>query len=564
MRAHHPAARGEHSDPRTEGLICGRRVNPARYFMRKAPISQEAVTTTVPHALLLSSYVPDVTDRSERGPVSRRARSCSQWLALVALLAAGCGTGSTVPATERLQPCRAEQGPTDAYCGTLTVFEDREAGTGRSISLHIVVLPALTDETRADPLFFLAGGPGQGAALMAVSVQAAFARVQRHRDIVLVDQRGTGRSNPLNCPVETNSLAAAFGSDEDALSKLHACLERLDADVRQYTTPVAMDDLDEVRRHLGYDRINLYGGSYGTRAALVYLRQHGNHVRSIVLDGAAPTDMRLPLFTARDAGRSLQALTEACTAEDGCRAAYPNLPARLRALLARLEASPDRVRLTHPRTGVPETVEISARSLASIVFGALYSPATAALLPILIERAETGDYQGLVALAFAGDQSENMSVGMQLSVICSEDAPLISSADVTRETAGSIFGVHLVSGQRRACEMWPRASLPPDYHAPIRSEVPALVLSGAVDPVTPPAWGERVVAHLPKGRHLVAAATGHGVIGTPCGARLIADFLEGGDAAALDAGCLEQPRHPPFFLTPSGPDPGRHRSSPAR
>jgi pimeloyl-ACP methyl ester carboxylesterase len=453
----------------------------------------------------------------------------------------------------RLQPCKAEQGPTDALCGTLAVPENREIAGGRRIQLSIVVLPALTDDIQPDPLVFLAGGPGQGAARMAPMVQAAFARVQRHRDIVLVDQRGTGRSNPLTCPVDTSSLSAAFGSEEDARARLMECLEGLDADVRQYTTPIAMDDLDAVRQHLGYDQVNLYGGSYGTRAALVYLRNYGNHVRTVVLDGAAPTDMRLPLFTARDAGQALHALLTDCADSADCRAAYPDLQARLRALLARLEAAPERVVLTHPRTGLSEPVLITARAIASMLFGALYSPTTASILPILIDRAEAGDYQGLVALAFAGNQSENMSVGMQLSVICSEDAPHISPPDIVRETAGSPFGTHLVASQLRACDTWPRGTLPPDYHAPVRSGVPALVLSGTIDPVTPPAWGARVVEHLSNGRHLVAAATGHGVLGTPCGSRLIADFITRGDARDLDAVCLERARRPPFFLTPSGP-----------
>jgi pimeloyl-ACP methyl ester carboxylesterase len=453
----------------------------------------------------------------------------------------------------RLEPCRAVQGPTDALCGSLTVPENRDLPDGRQIQLSLVVLPALTDDRRPDPLVFLAGGPGQGAARMAPMVQAAFIRVRRHRDIVLVDQRGTGRSHPLTCPVETASLSSSFSDDEQAIARLTDCLARLDADVRQYTTPIAMEDLDEVRRHLGYDRINLYGGSYGTRAALVYLRQYGDHVRSVVLDGAAPTDMRLPLFTARDAGQALDALLTECAASADCQSAYPDLQPRVAALLGRLDAAPQRVTLTHPRTGVSEPVVITARAIASMLFGALYSPTTASLLPILIERAEAGDYQGLVALAFAGDQSENMSVGMQLSVICSEDAPLITPSDVARATAGSPFGTHLLAGQLRACGFWPRGTLPAGYHAPVQSDVPALVLSGAIDPVTPPAWGAQVVEHLPNGRHFVAAATGHGVLGTPCGARLIADFIERGHAGDLDASCLARGQRPPFFLTPSGP-----------
>jgi pimeloyl-ACP methyl ester carboxylesterase len=277
------------------------------------------------------------------------------------LLAAGCGAAGKPALSDRLHPCAAE-GPNDAWCGTFTVFEDRQAGSGRQIPLHIVVLPSLSDQGRAAPLVFLAGGPGQGAAVMAELVGAAFARVRRHRDIVLVDQRGTGRSHPLDCPAGDDSLSAAFANEDEVLRLLEACLATLDADVRFYTTSLAMDDLDDVRRHLGYEQINLYGGSYGTRAALVYLRRHGAHVRSVVLDGAAPTDMRLPLFSARDAERALGALLTDCDADEACRSAHPGLSGRVRALIARLDNHPARVRLIHPRTGVPDTVDVTAQA----------------------------------------------------------------------------------------------------------------------------------------------------------------------------------------------------------
>lgn len=492
--------------------------------------------------------------------VSRRspAGTCRIFWRLLlcfALFTNACAAPSSTPRAGRLHPCPAEEGPNDALCGTLEVSENRGSAGGRRIPLSIVVLPALGSDERPDPLFFLAGGPGQGAASLAGTVGPLFRRVQRNRDIVLVDQRGTGRSSPLDCPVNTDSLQAVFAPDAVALRQVDECLEDLDADVRLYTTSIAMDDLDEVRRDLGYDRINVYGGSYGTRAALVYLRRHGAHVRSVVLDGAAPTTMRLPLYAARDAARALDALLDACNAEEACRRAYPGLADRTRLLLTRLERQPVRTELTHPRTGARETVTITAQAVAGIVFGALYSPLTASLLPMLLEQAAGDDFQGLVALALAADQSEQVSLGMQLSVLCSEDAPFITDADVARETAGSVFGTHLIQGGRRACERWPRGTIERGYHAPVVSDVPALVLSGAIDPVTPPSWGDDVVRHLRRGRHLVAPHVGHGVVGTGCGARLIADFIDRADPDALDVSCLTRSQRPPFFLTPSGPAP---------
>jgi pimeloyl-ACP methyl ester carboxylesterase len=412
----------------------------------------------------------------------------------------------------------------------------------------------------SDPLFFLAGGPGQSAAQLASQIRVMFRLVQRTRDIVLVDQRGTGKSNPLNCRSSANSLRELTGGSEVALARLRRCLEGYNADVRFYTTDIAMDDLDDVREYLRYERINLYGGSYGTRAALVYLRRHGRHVRSVVLDGVAPTDMRLPLFTARDAQLALDNALVDCDAEPACRRAFPEIGARIRRLIASLEHSPRRVRIVHPRTGIAEDVTVDARLVSSVIFGALYSPLTASIVPALVDRAEQNDFQGLFALALATeDAGENMSIGMQLSVLCSEDASQVSARELQQETSASVFGGHLIGSQLEACAMWPKGKVDADYYRPVVSDVPVLVLSGEVDPVTPPGWGDSVVKHLSRGLHIVVPSTGHGVVATPCGNRLVSDFIDEGSTEGLDTDCVAAVRRPPFFVTPAGPDPSGNR-----
>jgi pimeloyl-ACP methyl ester carboxylesterase len=324
-----------------------------------------------------------------------------------------------------------------------------------------------------------------------------------------------------------------------------------------------MDDLDDVRAYLGYDRINLYGGSYGTRAALVYLRRHGEHVRTMVLDGVAPMDMRLPLFTARDAQRALDKLLTDCDADTACRNAFPDLSARIRTLLQRLEQSPPMVRIVHPRTGVAEDVRVEARVVASILFSALYSPLTASMVPALVEAAERNEFQSIFALGLAGEGTgENMSVGMQLSVLCSEDAGRVTPADVEHQAAGTVFGLHLLTNQLKACEIWPRGVVESSYYEPVVSDVPALVLSGDLDPVTPPTWGESVVKSLKNGRHITVPGTGHGVVATACGQKLIRNFLDDASATSLDVSCVRSIKRPPFFVSPAGPDP-EHATSPA-
>ena len=476
------------------------------------------------------------------------------------VLAAACSTTPQATALQRLHPCATGEAPPDAYCGSLRVYENRQTRTGRQIDLRIVLLPAVGNTPRPDPLFFLAGGPGQAAAQMASELAALFQPIQRDRDIILVDQRGTGKSHPLNCPGD-DSLHSLSESDDTSMNRLRHCLEHFDADVRQYTTPNAMDDLDDVRTYLGYERINLYGVSYGTRAALVYLRRHPSHVRTITLDGVAPMNMHIPLFAARDAQQALDRLLHDCDADASCRAKYPGLAQRVRALVARVAANPPSVRLKHPRTGIEDEVVINDRFLPSVLLGALYSPTTASVVPALIARAEQGDFQGLAALAFAGDQSESVSVGMQLSILCSEDAPRLAEADVARQAEGTVFGMALAEGQLSACRFWPRGQIDASYYQPVVSDVPALVLSGGSDPVTPPRWGADVASHLRNSRHVIVPASGHGVITTPCGAPLVASFIERGSAASLDTSCVERLERPPFFITPAGPDPAPVRKA---
>jgi pimeloyl-ACP methyl ester carboxylesterase len=471
------------------------------------------------------------------------------------IASAGCGQ-ARISYLDRLHPCTSSEAAVDAYCGTLSVPENRQTRSGRRISLNIVVLPAISSDVKPDPLVFLAGGPGQGAAQMAREIREGFRRIQRDRDIVLVDQRGTGKSHPLNCRDPQEHLRDALAPIEAALPRLRTCLESYDADVRLYTTSIAMDDLDDVRAYLGYDRVNLYGGSYGTRAALVYMRQHGDRVRAAILDSVAPTDMRLPMYAARDAQRALDKLLADCDADARCHATYPDLSNQVHSLMRRLDEQPVHAHVIHPRTGIAEDVDIRADTIASVIFAALYSPATASIVPMLVDRAERNDFQGLLALAVAGDTAENMSVGMQLSVLCSEDAARFSEADYVRATTGTVFGQHLMAGQIKACEFWPRGTVEVSYYEPVKSDVPTLVLSGDLDPVTPPAWGESVARHLTHAMHVQVSGSGHGVLATACGMQLIQAFLDRGSVEGLDTSCAKTTHRPPFFLSPAGPDPG--------
>ena len=480
-----------------------------------------------------------------------------------ALLLSACSGAPKVSAIDHLKPCKAADGLGDAFCGTFDVFEDRVAKRGRKIPLRIVLLPALKQKSAPDPLFFLAGGPGQGAAELAKLLQEPFRQVQTDRDIVLLDQRGTGKSNPLVCtPPGKDSEEEDQDQAEDVgaalLKRLRECMEILKskADLTKYTTPIAMDDLDDVRQYLGYSKINIYGGSYGTRAALVYARRHAANTRALIIDGVAPTDMRLPLYMARDGQRAMDLLLRDCANDKGCNERFPNLKARLTALLDRLGAHPQHIRYVHPRTGVEKDLDVKRLMLGGALFSALYSPTTASLLPLLIDQAEKGNYTGFFALGAAFDPSATgMAEGMHFSVVCSEDAPRIEEGSIAREAAGTFMGAEMAELRTKPCAFWPHEAMDAAYYQNVPSDIPALILSGELDPVTPPVWGEQIAAQWKNSKHIVVPGTGHGAWISGCVMQLMVQFLNDGNALKLDASCVQKVKRRPFFLGPAGPDP---------
>ena len=471
---------------------------------------------------------------------------------LLATFVVACTSGSEAPRSAiALTACRLAGVDSAARCGTYEVWEDREAGKGRRITLRVAILPAKVRAHEPDPIVILAGGPGQGAVALAVQVMPLFTRLNDSRDIVFLDQRGTGESSPLDCQEDTQPLQMLF---EDALPErlVTKCLAQLDADPRFYVTSIAVEDLDEVRGALGYDRINLWGGSYGTRAGLEYLRRHGDHVRSMVLDGVAPATMKLPLSFVTDGDAALARLIEACELEAACKKTYPDLRVMVLSLRNQLARRPARATIQDPRTGDRATIQVNENVFLSGLFRPLYVPELASLLPLGISAATSGDFNPLLAqnLELADDIAENLSIGMHLSVICAEDIPRITRVDL--EMLGqSFFGRALVDDFVRACRIWPRGKVPDDYYTPVNSSVPVLILSGGIDPATPPRHGDQVAATLPNARHFVAPQLGHGVSLHGCAPRLIESFVRAGSAKDLDGKCLQRiPR--PLFVMPLG------------
>ena len=488
------------------------------------------------------------------------------FLPLVALLsAAACARGGKSAADAQvarkiaLSPCRLRGIAFPTECGVLRVPEDRANPSGRTIDLRVALVPALARSPAPDPLFLLAGGPGQAATEVLGTVVTSLERVRRTRDLVLIDQRGTGASGALECELAAEDaplqeLLSAEGFREDRILR---CLRSYKADVRRYTTTIAMQDLDDVRAALGYETIDLWGGSYGTRAALVYLREHGEHVRAAVLDGVAPLSLRMPLYFARDAQRSIDLLFDACARDPACAGAFPDLRHRFNSLLDRLAAHPARVEVADPLNGRPTTVTIEHDAFVAMLRAVLYAPELASLLPLTIDRAARGDFSPYVAQAVTLQRgfSGAMSLGLLFSIVCAEDAPAIAPGEMESAARNTFLGAAVGEVFEKVCKIWPREPLPESYREPIRSEKPVLLLSGELDPVTPPSWAAEAAKTLPNSLQIVVPGVGHGATVAGCVPRLIAQFLADGSVKNLDGSCASAQSRPPFFVSFAGPSP---------
>jgi pimeloyl-ACP methyl ester carboxylesterase len=456
-----------------------------------------------------------------------------------------------------LKPCKLPGIDEELLCGKLTVFENRTARSGRTIDLNVVVVPALDSGRTEEPLFDLAGGPGVASTGAADFYAKEGKEYRRHRDVVLVDQRGTGSSNPLTAPPRKRSpqdyLTEMY--PVEYVTTMRQALEP-HADLTQYTTSIAMDDLDDVRAWLGYERINLFGLSYGTRAALVYMRQHPDRVRSAILMGVAPTYLKMPLHHARAAKRAMDLLLAECAGDAACHQAFPQIQREWEEVLERLVREPVRVEYSPPDKSATVTVEIQRDIFAEKLRNRLYSRASAARIPFLIHQAAQGDFAPFLKEAIPADRSvpDFIADGMYLSVTCAEDVPFIDQDEAAHANAGNPFGNYRVEQQTRACSLWPQGKIPDDYDQPVISGVPVLIFSGYMDPVTLPERGEEVASHLPNSKHVVIAPGAHGVDGltnVECIDKVMLEFLAKGSARDLDTSCVERVLAPPFITNGS-------------
>jgi pimeloyl-ACP methyl ester carboxylesterase len=479
-------------------------------------------------------------------------------LALLAALTAPLAGRSEEMAELGLETCEllvpGTQLSTAAQCGWLDRPENPAEPEGRQIRIRVARVPARGRVAEPDPLVLFAGGPGQAATETWPIVAHALRKVNETRDVLLVDQRGTGESHPLKCP--QIEMQEAIAADWDDLARsTRECLASLDADPRYYTTTIAMHDIDAARAALGYETVNLFGGSYGTRAAQVYLRLFPERVRTAVLDGVVPQTLALGSEHAEKLDQSIRRVLAACDTDPICGDAFPGTAGQLTALLQRLQQEPVPVSVAHPATGAPVELVFDRDVLASSLRFLAYSADTQAMLPLLIHEAATaGRFDRLASqmLIAASGLQESIAQGMELSVMCAEDYPRFPAA---QPSSDYLLGDLMHRAVQVQCGIWPRGPVPEGFGEPVSADVPVLLLSGENDPVTPPEYADRVAAHFPRSMSLVAPGQGHIVTTRGCMGELVAEFIASGDFVELDTDCVAHMSYAPFFTSLIGPEP---------
>jgi len=484
-------------------------------------------------------------------------------LAILLLVAASPGARAD-ESRLHLEPCRLEHPArmlaVPAECGKVVVAENPHEPDGRKIELFVARVPAISLNKQKDPLFLIAGGPGTSAVDLYTSSAGPFDRVRREHRVLLLDQRGTGRSHRLDCEYGNDNLFERV-EDVRVVEENRKCRDELSkkSDLRYYTTSIAVRDLDDVRRALGYERINLFGNSYGTRVAQHYARRFPRSTRALILDGVINPEIVLGPAIAIDAERALERILKRCTADTSCAKAFTNPAADYRALRERLAAKPVPTMVSDAATGRPIHFDFTQRHLSAVLRFASYNDDQAALLPLSMHLGVHEDNYTPLAnqfRVFARSLEEAFAYGMHNSVACSEDTPFIDRKKLDLAALNlTHMGAEQVEQLLDACRDWPKGVVDADLHAPLRSDAAALLLSGSDDPVTPPEYATIAARGFSDSKHLIIAGHGHGQRTAPCVDRVIAQFISKGSAAGLDTSCTQKLPPMPFFTTLAGPAP---------
>lgn len=480
--------------------------------------------------------------------------------ALACCLPAASAVADTQAALE-LEDCRIHAGPgypgIKARCGSFERPENPDDPGSARILLNVAVVAALSLEPEPDPFVPIAGGPGGATVRFYAAYAQAFEKVRRNRDILLLDQRGTGESARMECDVGDEIIEGQISYDE-TVAYTRDCLDTLPYDPRYFTTSVAVHDLEALRVALGYGPLNLYGSSYGTRVAQHFARRYPDSTRSVILDGVAPPQIALGPAIAVEAQKALDAIFERCEEDPACSERFPGIAGEFAALRSRLEDAPAQVALPNPVTGRPESITFGHIELAAAIRLLSYSPNTVALMPFLIHEAAMENYVPLASqyLMIMETMSDALALGMHNAVVCTEDAPYFEGENVSGEMLASTYiGPIMMEALSAMCSIWPRGVMDEDLRKPLATGKPVLLLSGDADPVTPPRFAELAAVDLKSARHLIGADQGHGQAPRGCMPDIIGRFVDSGTIDDLGENCYLRVFAMPFFLDYAGPSP---------
>lgn len=439
-------------------------------------------------------------------------------------------------------------------CGFITVPENPNLPQGKQIQVHYVILSAVKNVNPSEALLAIAGGPGQSAIDNAAGFDAMLNKVRQQRDILLIDQRGTGKSNGLNCDAMPQSPFAINEDNLDNLAEAKKCREQLaDTDVSQYGSLNAIEDFEAIRQYLGYKKLHLYGISYGTRMAQLYMRRYPEHLATVTLDGIVPMQQSaLEIGSAIERGFEL--LFKDCQATPSCHAQYPELKAEFEQVAATLAKAPIIEQVHHPVTGEKTQLTLTRAKFYGAIRMALYQTNVRALIPHAIHQAARGNVQPLLGLFALTTDNAGIAIGMHASVVCGEDMPRIS-ATMREQAKTSYMGKTMLESLEASCAVWQMPAVDASFSAPIASKIPTLLLSGKLDPATPPSWGELAMEKLTNAKHFVAPYATHGVAYQSCANNLIAELVRTGSVDTLDGTCLQKDVRRSFYLNASSVEP---------
>ena len=437
-----------------------------------------------------------------------------------------------------------------ARCGVVNVLESPEKPSGRRIGIRVVVVPARAQTASPDPILFLVGGPGQGAADLAAGLTARLAFLRDDRDLVLVDQRGTGGSNGLTCPPQPRATGL-MGNIFDPV-RLAACRDQLAqrADLTRYTTSAAAADYEAILDAIGYRQVNVWGASYGTRMGLELARRMPTRVRTLTIEGVVPPFFAWPTSGAVDAEAALLAVITDCEADTQCSSSYPTFRQDVERAFATVATQPVTARVLDPRSGETERVTFGATDLGYATRGLLYGP-DALRLPHMFREAASGRFEGFAQayVTRARALGRELATGVHLGVYCAEDLPHADLPRARQMAEGTRIGTYLIDQYAHACDVWPRAKVPDDFREPVRSAVPTLIMTGQRDPVTPPRTAHDAARTLTRTRVLTWRYGGHGFDGlanSTCKSDIIRAFVNTADLDRLDVNCMTRDVALPF------------------